>query len=93
MAMQQSSCLGLLPYLQGVCRLVMSKMEVALSVDALVTAVRAYLERSIRELFAKGGPAGSAEDGSDSLQGQLAVLGSWHSWLVGHLRHFKVRPI
>ena len=73
------------------CRLVLQKLEVALSVDAIVTATRAYLERSLRELFAKG-PSGAApaEDGPDSLQGQLATLGSWHSWLLGHLRHFKV---
>ena len=76
------------------CRLVLQKLEVALSVDAMVTATRAYLERSLRELFAKG-PAGAApaEDGPDSLQGQLATLGSWHSWLLGHLRHFKVGEV
>ena len=70
----------------------MSKMEVALSVDALVTATRAYLERSIRELFAKSPSSAAAEDGSGTLQEQLATLGSWHSWLLGHLRHFKVLP-
>lgn len=67
----------------------MSKMEVALSVDALVTATRAYLERSIRELFAKGPSSAASEDGAGTLQEQLATLGSWHSWLLGHLRHFK----
>ena len=75
-------------------RLVLQKLELAVSVDAVVSAVRAYLERSCRELFAKG-PAGQSglfeEQGEDSLAGQLSILGSWHTWLLGHLRHFKAR--
>ena len=71
----------------------LQKLEVAISVDAVVTATRAYLERSLRELFAKGSAQAAqaqTEDGPDSLQGQLATLSSWHTWLLGHLRHFKV---
>ena len=74
-------------------RLVLQKLEVAISVDAVVGAVRAYLERSCRELLAKGpgGQPSQAEQGEDTLQEQLAILNSWHGWLLGHLRHFKAR--
>ena len=73
----------------------LQKLEVALSVDAVVTAVRAYLERSIRELFAKspasGSAPGGAHDAQSGMQAQLATLASWHAWLLGLLRHFKAR--
>lgn len=81
--------------IQPWCRLVLQKLEVAISVDAVVSAVRAYLERSCRELLAKGpsSQASQPEQGEDELQEQLAILSSWHAWLLGHLRHFKVCAI
>ena len=78
------------------CRLVSPKAEVAISVDAALSSTRAYLERSARELHARG-PASTAAAQAQALEGelplevQLEVLRAWHSWLLGALHHFKVQ--
>ena len=74
-------------------RLVLSRMEVAIGVDAALAAMRNYFERAARELHARGGrilPRNGAPP--PSLQEQEEALAAWYTFLVTRLRVFKVRP-
>ena len=53
-----------------VCRFVLSKLDIAINVDGLLSAARDYAARSARELHAKEG----ASDSMSGRRGQVSLL-------------------
>lgn len=75
----------------GLCRLQLSRVEVAIGVDAALSAMRNYFERAARELHARGGrilPRNG--EAPPTLQEQEEALAAWYTFLVTRLRVFKV---
>ncbi|CAL8467730.1 g7268 [Coccomyxa elongata] len=73
-------------------RLVLTRVELAMGVDAALAAMRNYFERAARELHARGGrilPRNGAPP--PSLQEQEEALAAWYTFLVTRLRVFKAK--
>lgn len=76
-------------------RIVLHEMDVALSTDALVTAIHDFIQRTIEEILYKG-PLSNSEPGVSKLEavkksvdGDLDVLHAWHAFVQKELQHFK----
>ena len=74
------------------CRLTLTRVDVAVGVDSALLAMRNYCERAAKELHAAGGRI-LPKDGRapPSLQQQLEGLQAWHAFLTTRLQVFKVR--
>lgn len=73
-------------------RIIIHEMDVAVSADALVTAIHDFIQRTIEEILYKGHlsePGVSLEDMKKSIDGDLDVLHAWHAFVQKELQHFK----
>lgn len=73
-------------------RLLLSRCEVALGIEAALSAARDYFERAARELHARGGrvlPRNGALP--PSMAAQMEALNAWHAYLLTRLRLYKAR--
>ncbi|KAK9816598.1 hypothetical protein WJX72_002556 [[Myrmecia] bisecta] len=74
-------------------RFLLTTADVAVNVDAGLTALRDYFERSAREMHAKlaqsGDPSSAPGSPDQPLEVQLDALEAWHAWCLARLRIFK----
>jgi hypothetical protein len=72
---------------------VLSRLEVAVGVDAALSAMREYFERAARELHARGGRILPKDGGpAPTLEQQMEALAAWHAFLATRLRIYTVHP-
>ncbi|KAL0049997.1 hypothetical protein WJX82_002413 [Trebouxia sp. C0006] len=70
-------------------RVTLNQASVSLNADAIMTAVRDFMERSARETSAKEEASGRRTDESESLETQLQVLETFYTFAAGKLHTFK----
>ncbi|DBA85094.1 TPA: hypothetical protein ACH3X2_005818 [Trebouxia sp. C0005] len=70
-------------------RVTLSQASISLNADAIMTAVRDFMERSARETSAKEEASGRRTDESESLETQLQVLETFYTFAAGKLHTFK----
>ncbi|DBA94847.1 hypothetical protein WJX77_009545 [Trebouxia sp. C0004] len=70
-------------------RVTLNQASVSLNADAIMTAVRDFMERSARETSAKEEANGRRTDESEPLETQLQVLETFYTFAAGKLHTFK----
>lgn len=73
-------------------RIQVRKMDIGIDIDAVVTAVHDFTQRTIEESIIKGpltDPSATFQSMKDSISDELELLHAWHAFALRELQHFK----
>jgi hypothetical protein len=73
-------------------RVVVRSVDVGIDVDAVVTAIHDFTQRTIEELIVKGpltDPGATLDTMRASVAAELELLHAWHAFALRELQHFK----